>query len=331
MSGQPSDIQAEALRDEAVAWLVRVQSDASTAEDWIALADWLEGSDERQAAFDAVEALSARIEQDAADLARGTAEPMGQVIAFTPRKARPASRAGRRQVWGGLIAASLVLLAGPVVWQASLGTPVTYSTAPGETREVTLSDGSHIHMAAASALTARIGWRARRVSMASAEATFDVAHDAKKPFLISVGDQQVKVVGTEFNIRHYDDQVVVTVRRGIVEVRQPDLGATPVARLTVGQQLSHRVGAPTSRQTRVNPAVAFAWTEGRLICEDRPLSQIVADLNRRYGARIQVSAAAGRKRFSGVLSLDDQDQVVRRLADYLSLTVERREGTVLLR
>ncbi len=328
MSGQPLSPDAEALRDEAIAWLVRVQSDAATGDDWAALADWLDGSDARQAAFEAAEQLSAVLDADAAAIARGIAEPMGQVIAFRPRKTAPVVS---RPVWGALIAASLVLLAGPVVWQASLGTPVTYSTAPGETREVTLSDGSHIHLAAASELTARIGWRARRVSMASAEATFDVAHDPNKPFLISVGDQQVKVVGTEFNIRHYADQVVVTVRRGIVEVRQPKLGALPVARLTVGQQLSHRVGAPTSRQTRVNPAVAFAWTEGRLICEDRPLSEIVADLNRRYASRIQVSGAAGRKRFSGVLTLDDQDQVVRRLADYLSLTVERREGTVLLR
>lgn len=327
MSGQPLSPDVEALRDEAVAWLVRVQSDAATGDDWAALADWLDGSDARQAAFDAAEQLSVALDEDAAAIARGIAEPTGQVIAFRPRKAT----AIPRPVWGALIAASLVLLAGPVVWQTSLGTPVSYSTAPGETREVTLSDGSRIHLAAASELTARIGWRARRVSMASAEATFDVAHDPNKPFLISVGDQQVKVVGTEFNIRHYDDQVVVTVRRGIVEVRQPELGGTPVARLTVGDQLSHRVGAPTSRQTRVNPAVAFAWTEGRLICEDRPLSDIVADLNRHYATPIQVSAAAGRKRFSGVLALDDQDQVVRRLAGYLSLTVERRGEAVLLR
>lgn len=329
MSGQTPDLQAEALRDQAVAWLVRVQSDASTAEDWIALADWLEESEDRQAAFAEVEQLSAQIEQDAA-LAPRAGGPKGKVIAFEPRP-RPARRPMPRQVWGALIAASLVLLAGPVLWQASLGTPVTFRTAPGETREIILSDGSHIRLAAASELTARIGWRARRVTMASAEATFDVAHDPKKPFLIAVGDQQVKVVGTEFNIRHFDDRVVVTVRRGIVEVRQPDLGPAPVARLTVGDQLSHRVGAPTSRQARVDPAVAFAWTEGRLICQDQPLSEIVADLNRRYATPIQVSAAAGRKRFSGVLTLDDQDQVVRRLADYLSLTVERREGTVLLR
>lgn len=327
MSGQPTPSGDEALREEALAWLVRVQSDAATEADWAALADWLDGSDDRLAAFEAIERLAASIEDDAQAIMHGLADPRGQVIAFRPRRtSRPPL-----PVWGALAAACLLLLAGPIVWQASLGAPVTYRTAPGQTREVTLSDGTVIHMDAASALTARVGWRARRVTMASAEATFDVAHDRNKPFLISVGDQQVKVVGTEFNIRHYGDQVVVTVRRGVVEVRQPRLGAAPVARLTAGDQLVHRVGAPTSRQTRVDPAIAFAWTEGRLICEDRRLSEIVADLNRHYARPIQVSAAAGRKRFSGVLTLDDQDQVVRRLADYLTLTVERRGEAVFLR
>jgi len=327
MSGQPTPIDDEALREEALAWLVRVQSDAATEADWAALADWLDVSDERLAAFEAVERLAAGIEDDARAILHGLTDAGGQVIDFRPRRAfRPSL-----PVWGALAAACLVLLAGPLVWQASLGAPVTYRTAPGETREVTLADGSVIHMAPASALTARIGWRARRVTMASAEATFDVAHDRKKPFLVAVGDQQVRVVGTAFNIRHYGDQVVVTVRRGVVEVRQPDLGPAPVARLAAGDQLAHRVGAPTSRRMRVDPAIAFAWTEGRLICEDQPLSDIVADLNRRFGGAIAVSPAAGRKRFSGVLALDDQDQVVRRLADYLSLTVERRDESVLLR
>lgn len=325
MSGTPTLID-EALREEALAWLVRVQSDAATEVDWSALADWLDESDAHLAAFEAVESLAADIEADARAIAHGLTDAGGRVIAFRPRKAPPP-----RVIWGGLIAASLVLLAGPVAWQASLGTPVTYRTAPGETREVTLSDGTRLQMDAGSELTARIGWRARRVTMASAEATFDVVHDPARPFLISVGDQQVKVVGTEFNIRHYDDQIFVTVRRGVVEVRQPDLGDDPVARLTVGEQLRHRDGASTSRRTRVDPAVAFAWTEGRLICQDRPLSDIAADLSRRFGRPITVTETAGRQRFSGVLVLDDQDQVVQRLAGYLSLTVERRGGVILLR
>ncbi|MBX3479008.1 MAG: FecR domain-containing protein [Caulobacter sp.] len=327
MTGQSDIDAAETVQDQALAWLVRVQSDAATADDWAALADWLEGPPERLAAFEATELAVAGIDDLAPAIAAGLSAPATNVLPFT--RQRPLRISPR---WiGALAAACVVLVAGPVLWQASQGREITYRTAPGQTREVTLADGSRIRMDGDSQLTARLGWRARRISMASAEATFDVTRDPGRPFIVQVGDQQVRVVGTQFNIRHHDDQVVVTVRRGVVEVRQPALGASPVARLTVGDQLRHRVGARTSEQARVDPAIAFAWTQGRLICEDRPLSEIVADLNRRYARPFRLEGDAGARRFSGVLELGDQEVLARRLADYLSLTVERSDQAITLR
>lgn len=325
MTGQSDIGAAETVQDQALAWLVRVQSDAATADDWSALADWLEGAPERLAAFEAAELSVAGIDDVAPAIAAGLA-PVANVLPFARPRPAPSAR------WiGALAAACLVLVAGPVLWQAAQGRETTYRTAPGETREVVLADGSQIRMGGASQLTARLGWRTRRVTMADAEATFDVTKDPKRPFVIRVGDQQVRVVGTQFNIRHHDESVVVTVRRGVVEVRQPGLGPSPIARLTVGDQLSHRVGTTTSKQSRVDPAVAFAWTQGRLVYQDRLLSDIVADLNRHYARPFRLNGDAGDKRFSGVLELGDQDLLARRLAGYLSLTVERSDQAIILR
>ncbi|MGZ6016327.1 MAG: iron dicitrate transport regulator FecR, partial [Phenylobacterium sp.] len=63
---------------------------------------------------------------------------------------------------------------------------------------------------------------------------------------------------------------------------------------------------------------------------DEPLSQIAAELNRRYAVPVHVTAAAGAKRFSGVLMLGDQTRVVKTLADYLSLTVRRTDRDIAL-
>ena len=167
--------------------------------------------------------------------------------------------------------------------------------------------------------------------MAEAQATFDVAKDPGRAFLISVGDQQVRVVGTEFNIRHYDKSVRVTVRRGIVEVRQLALGQTPVARLVAGQSLSHVEGAPRSVQTATDPNPAFAWTEGRMVCDDETLGDMIAYLNRRYPVPIKISPALAGKRFSGVLELGDENLVIKRLASYFSLSVHRTDSTIELR
>ncbi|MFI4963786.1 MAG: FecR family protein [Caulobacterales bacterium] len=316
------------LRDEAVEWLVRVQSDAATAEDWVALTGWLETSAAHAEAFAQAERLSDEISGNAAEIAAAT-----QPVAAVAPPLRPGR--GRSRRWlplAGLAAAAAVVaaVAAPGLQRAYEGAPTVYRTGVGETREIALADGTRIHLDAASTMSVRLGWRRRSVDLAQAQASFDVAKNPGRPFVIDAGDQQIRVIGTEFNVRRFDGTVVVTVRRGVVEVDQPDLGPAPVARLASGRQLRHREGTSASRAQRVDPDAAFAWRDGRLICDDEPLPQIVAELNRRYVLPIHVTGAAGAKRFSGVLDMSDQGALVRRLADYLSLSVRRTERDITL-
>jgi ferric-dicitrate binding protein FerR (iron transport regulator) len=62
----------------------------------------------------------------------------------------------------------------------------------------------------------------------------------------------------------------------------------------------------------------------------RPLGEIVADLNRRYRRPFVLSPRAAGKRLSGVIALDDQAAVARRLAAYLSLTVRAADLSIAL-
>lgn len=324
MSGADGIKAVDALRDEAVAWLVRVQSDQATADDWACLTAWLEASDDHLAAYEEVEGLAAELTDRASEIAPALTPAAARVVPLRRRPALP--------VWSAAAAAAVIaVVIGPMAWRGYQGTPTVYQTRPGETRQIALADGSHVRMDAASTLTVQLGWRQRRVQMADAQASFDVAKDPGRPFVISVGDQQVRVVGTEFNIRHYDKTVRVTVRRGIVEVRQPAQGPTPVARLVAGQSLSHVEGASRSVQTAVDPSPAFAWTQGRMVCDDETLGEMVAYLNRRYPTPIRISPALAGKRFSGVLELGDQDLVVKRLAGYFSLSVHRTDRQIELR
>jgi transmembrane sensor len=316
------------LDDEAVNWLVRVQSEAATAEDWVALTAWLEASKAHAQAFARAERLSAEIADNAGEIAAAMARPTAEIV-------RAAARPGPSRRWvplAGLGAAAGIaaVFAVPGLQRSYYGPVAVYRTGVGETREIALADGTRVHLDAASTMTVRMGWRQRLVDLAQAQASFDVAKDAGRPFVIDVGDQRVRAVGTEFNIRHDDRNVVVTVRRGVVEVGQPELGGVAVARLATGEELRHVEGTTTSARRRVNPDGAFAWRAGQMVCDDEPLLQIVAQLNRRYPMPIRVSKAAGAKRFSGVLDLGDQTALVRRLAAYLSLTVRRTDRAIAL-
>jgi len=318
MTRRDEDPISEALRDEAAAWLMRVQSDAATDQDWAALTSWLAGSQARHVAFEEAERLWADVSDVAPELSEGLEEAAAKVVSLRRRPRR----------WlaiGALAAAAASLLIAPLAWRSAQGPEVLYRTGVGQTQAIALSDGSRIQLDSGSTLKVRLGWRARRLELAQGEATFDVAHDARRPFKVRVGEDEVKVVGTRFNISHYDRRLVVTVSRGVVEVRQDSRGAAPVARLTAGDELRHTEGAVTTL-ARVDPAAAFAWTEGRLDCRDKPVGEIVAYLNRRYEVPVQVSPAVAQRRFTGVLQLEDQEQLLRRLSGYLGVSLSRSQG-----
>ena len=325
-SGLTNDVS-----DAATAWLVRVQSDAATADDWNALTLWLEAAPAHARAFAAVEALSDEIHEAAAAILAALGPRSAEILPFRERgrrRAAPAPAWRRRAIAAAFVGvAAAVGFAG---WRASEGPLQTYRTGPGETRAITLADGSHIRLDAASTMSVRLGLFRRKVEFGDAEATFDVARDARRPFEIAVGDQHVRVIGTEFNIRNYDRLTEVTVRRGVVAVYGDSEGDQPLARLTKGTELRHVVGSGRFTRREVDPDAAFAWTQGRLICDDLPLSEIVPYLNRRYATPIRLAPGLAGRRFSGVLALSDEKDVVRRLAAYLSLTMHGSGGEISL-
>jgi transmembrane sensor len=316
----------EALRDEAVAWLVRVQSDAATADDWSALTDWLESSEARVAAFEEAELILADLDARKREISQALEPSVSNVVNF-PKRTLP------RRAWvGAAIAASLAaMIGGPALWDASQGQLVTYQTRPGEVRRITLPDGSRVVLDGGSQLSVRLGWRVRRVEMGIAQASFDVAKDASRPFVINVGDQRVRVVGTAFNIRHTAESLRVTVVRGIVEVAPKQRNLSAPVRLLKGQELCHRQGGRASLVRRVNPEGAFAWSEGQLVADNESLGEVALDLNRRFPTPVRIEGASASKRFTGVIALEDQDAAVRLLATYAGLKVHRANGEIVLK
>ncbi|HEX7886775.1 MAG TPA: FecR domain-containing protein, partial [Phenylobacterium sp.] len=231
---------------------------------------------------------------------------------------------------GAGLAASVAVAVGIASWPPA---PIeTYATAAGQTRQLTLADGSKVWLNANSRMDVRFERRARRIQMAEGEAAFDVTHDPHRPFLIDTGDHEVRVVGTEFNLRQRAGDFALTVRRGVVEVRPSGAPNTAPTRVAAGQRLTHKGGAPAASLTATLPDAAFAWTHGQLVYSDAPLDEVAMDLSRSLGTPIRIAdPAAGRIRFTGVLTLDDTDAVLRRLEAFAPVRAERGAQGVVLR
>jgi transmembrane sensor len=300
----------DASRAAAADWLVRLQAPDLDASAALAFDAWLAEHPANPAAYDAVLAVTLEIEAAAAGLARAIE------AAPVRRPGRERSQSFRRGwlVAGGLAAAATIALAVMPLSAFEAGTQ-TFATAKGEHRTVKLADGSTVDLNAGSRLSVTLARHERRIILPEGEAVFDVAADTARPFLIAAGDRTVRVVGTRFDVRRRSGLLSVTVERGVVEVLPSAEAAGRAYRLHPGQRLDHIEGARGVQVSAADPAQVFSWKSGRLIYRDQPLGEVIADLNQQFPRPIRLEdPALAQTRVSGVLVLDNQEAVIRRLA-----------------
>jgi transmembrane sensor len=314
--------------EAAARWFARLQDASASGEDWLAFEQWLGASPDHAAAYERLEAVWAELGERGPEITAALDAP-ANLAAYRAARTSRADVSRRLLIAGGALAAASVAVGIVGVNGLRPAPPQVYSTEPGETRRLTLADGSQVWLNAGSRLEARLGRRAREIRMTEGEAVFDVARDPARPFLIDTGEREVRVVGTRFNLRQRPNAFALTVSHGVVEVRRP--GETP-RRLTAGQRLSHRRGADPELSTVADPDADFAWTRGQLVYSDARLEEVAADLSRSLGVPIRVAdRAAGDVRFTGVLALDDRNAVLRRLEAFAPVRAEQGPSAVVLR
>ena len=86
--------------------------------------------------------------------------------------------------------------------------PFVVKANKGDKATIELPDGTNVVLNSASQLSYlnNFGEKVRRVQL-NGEAYFKVAHDEKHPFVVQIGDLEVKVLGTSFNVSAYEDSI----------------------------------------------------------------------------------------------------------------------------
>jgi transmembrane sensor len=180
------------------------------------------------------------------------------------------------------------------------GSRLSVRTGIGETRTLTLPDGSLISASADTSLVATLLKHSRTVVLQRGEAFFRVKRDPAKPFAVRVDRAIVTDIGTAFDVRRTLGGVVVAVAEGVVRVstnpqigvptaKRAKQGSSPIAgpdliQLRAGQRLTLESFGTMSELTDVNPEWVAGWRQGRLRYVDEPLKEVVADLAR-YSTR----------------------------------------------
>jgi len=163
------------------------------------------------------------------------------------------------------------------------------STTRGQTKEYMLIDGTRITLNSQSKLTIPSNYNNNeRYVEITGEAFFDVTPNREKPFIVASKEMQVKVLGTSFNVKAYeeDSSLGITVSTGKVMVSIPkedmQMRIEPMEHLNVNKQ----TGELSKVSLEDNGYVK--WIEGSLFFEKEPLSEVLKAINRKYDRNIEL-------------------------------------------
>lgn len=317
-------------------WVARMHSDQITSEDERAFSAWLAEDEAHGLAYDRLNRLWSAV---------GTLRhsPTAKDFLSDLREESPPTR--RQHSRRGFLAASLAggaIAAGGGGWIAHRMFFATeaYATEIGEQRRIVLSDGSAVTLNTDSALRLRFNGNERRLWLDRGQAFFAVSHDPDRPFRVFVGEDEVRAVGTAFDIRRDGPRARVTVEDGTVAIyRDAEIemveAALPAAILEANQQLVVAPAQPIEIAV-VDTRRSGAWRFGQMVLDADALSTAVAEINR-YNAKQIVIAdpSLADMRINGVFQTGRPEAFVETLtaafpvqvksADEHAIYLERRE------
>lgn len=227
---------------------------------------------------------------------------------------KPRGRAGAALALAALVALGLLAWIDPA-WRTE-----HVATHAGQRLTVTLSDGSTVTLDTATRLRVARHLRTRRVVLDSGRALFEITPSAWRVFTVQAGAAQIQVLGTAFDVRHWGEDVAVTVLRGRVAVQ----GALP-ATVTLGPGERADVASGVVAPARaVDAQAATAWREGRFVFQRTPLAEVLHEIERYRGRPVQLAdPALAALEVSGVYRTANADALLDLLPSLLPVRVQR--------
>jgi ferric-dicitrate binding protein FerR (iron transport regulator) len=209
--------------------------------------------------------------------------------------------------------------------------------------EVILPDGSSIWLNAGSSIKySNLFNRKNRDIILNGEGYFKVARNTDLPFNVKTGDLNIQAVGTEFNVKSYDDEGIIetTLVEGKIAIQQDRRNNKSIyldsnqkavyvknnKKLTVEDLKAVRETKPEVLKLKkgimyvaehIDPAPIVAWKENRLILKSEELSNLLIKLERKYDVSFEFESESIKKfRFSGTLENETLTQVL----DFIKLS-----------
>lgn len=205
-------------------------------------------------------------------------------------------------------------------------------TAAGSKGRFVLPDSSVVWLNSSSTLEYPESFDAagRHVAL-TGEAYFEVSRDEKRPFTVSAGDLDVRVLGTHFTVENYSSRDVaeVVLVEGSVEVSGRSIGEPEI--LEPGQMFAIEKSSGHTDIEKVNTGSYTSWIHNKLVFDAAPLQEILLNLSKWYVTDIECDPILGR-RISLSLTVRNGDELsdIVEAMSFVAPISYRWEGTKLI-
>lgn len=303
--------------EQAAHWATLLDGEGVTDEDRSACSAWCAEHPLHRMAFERIAGIDARF--DALDPAQRRTLASG---------VRPAT--GPRGIAGGLACLALIVGTG---WMASRTMAVRafwpdHVTEIGEQRTLALGDGSRLVADTGTRLDAFGSTGERKVILFEGQVLARVAHDPARPFVVETRDGRAIALGTVYSVKREGERTIVTV----IESRVKLCPAQARCRTLLAGQRAAMTAEGVAAIEAVDPEVAALWTSGWIEVHDRPVSQVLKELQRYRSGPIHFDPTklAG-VRVTGSFPLSRPDEALRAIASTTGLEVATgTDGSIVL-
>lgn len=294
------------LTRQAIRWLVRLRSGEATASDAVEFRQWRSQSPEHEAALKQAVSLWKSFET-AAERSPTNADDVSPSLLFF---SRPSTR---RALIGGALAAGTAayLLAEPPLhmWPSLQELSADYRTGKGEQLKVALGPNVSLQLGVQTSIGVVSSPDTTRVELIDGEAAVTTGAGSRGHFIILAAGALITANQADFDARCIEGVATVTCVSGSVSIERGgskvELG--PAQRTTFTKATNAGLGPAEE----VDVSKATAWRSGVLIFTDRPLGEVVDEINRYRPGHIFVTNAKLRRRIvNGTFHREQLDSFV---------------------
>ena len=239
--------------------------------------------------------------------------------------------------WKGIlsIAASVVVLFSVglnIYWAMKKDTnelsPLCEFAVPagGGLAHLTLSDGSQVTLNAGSKISypSLFTSKQREVKL-TGEAFFDISKDENRPFIVTLSDYQVEVLGTTFNIEAYEqmDYIKTTLFTGSILI-SPHKALDKQILLQPQESCIYTKRDEKYNVRKEDFLFEGSWRSGNYKFKDTSLQEICLKLEQIYGVKISLAPYIQEDLYTGTIAFNKPIEVALQLLNYKQeFTIEK--------